>query len=352
MRSGRLCAKYSVKHCALLLGLLPVAASAAPLGSPWDRPVIEQSSATGVACPNPPVLARDIETLSFYTDSAHSVPDPARYAAYRAAVKPLNDAARRIAELADAYRAKGDAAAARCVADWLARFAEGEALTGKMSSNQAYYVQGWTLGAFALDWLKVRRAPGISAKALAVVPSWLARVAALNRTYYDGRDQKVDGRNNHRYWAGAASMASGIAADRRDAFDWGVQSMRVGLAQVDREGALPLEMARRAKALHYHLFALAPLVTMAELAAANHIDAYRENDGALHRLAQRALLGVDDPAFFAERSGIAQEDVKRTADSLAWAIPFERRYPEQRVAALLASLQSTSVLYLGGTPPP
>jgi poly(beta-D-mannuronate) lyase len=104
--------------------------------------------------------------------------------------------------------------------------------------------------------------------------------------------------------------------------------------------------------LHYHLFALAPLVTIAELGAANGIDAYRENGGALERLGRRALAGVADPAFFADRAGIAQEEIKRSADSLAWAIPFERRFPDPRVRAMLGGLPSTNVLYLGGDPPP
>jgi poly(beta-D-mannuronate) lyase len=342
----------TVTYGALLLALLPVGAAAAPLKGPWDNPVAARAGGAITPCPAPPVLSRDIETSSFYTDTAHSVPDPDRYAAYRASVRPLNDAARQVAAMADAYRATGDIGAARCVATWLTSFARGEALTGKMSSNQAFYVQGWTLGAFAIDWLKVRAAPGIAGEARALVPAWLGRVAALNRDYYAGRDDKVDARNNHRYWAGVAVMASGIAADRRDAFDWGLQSARIGLRQVGADGTLPLEIDRRAKALHYHLFATTPLVTMAELAAANGIDAYRENNGALERLGRRALAGVQDPAYFAGRAGIAQEDVKRSADSLAWAIPFERRFPDPKVRALLAALPSTNVLYLGGSPPP
>ena len=111
-------------------------------------------------------------------------------------------------------------------------------------------------------------------------------------------------------------------------------------------------MDRRAKALHYHLFAVTPLVAMAELAAANRVDAYQENDGALRRLGQRALSGVTDPSFFASRAGIAQEEIKRNADSLAWAGSFERRFPDPTVHKLLAELRSRHVNYLGGDPPP
>ena len=335
----------------LAVPALAAATTAPTLRSPWDKPVVAADVATPMSCVEPPALPRDITTSSFYTDKAKSIPDPAKYDAYRASVKPLNDAARAIAKMADTYRASGDTAAAQCVTTWLASFAKSDALTGAMSSNQASYVQGWTLGAFAIDWLKVRQAPGLSKEAKTTIPAWLGKVAALNRDYYIGRDDKNDGRNNHRYWAGLAVMAAGIAADRRDEFGWGLQALQIGLRQVDAEGALPLEMGRQAKALHYHLFASGPLVVMAELAAANQVNAYAENGGALKRLAQRALAGVDDPAFFTARAGIAQEPVKRSADSLAWAIPFERRFPDPKVRALLAALPSTSVLYLGGSPP-
>ena len=36
--------------------------------------------------------------------------------------------------------------------------------TGKMSSNQAYYVQGWVIGAIAIAYLKVRGSGLITAE--------------------------------------------------------------------------------------------------------------------------------------------------------------------------------------------
>lgn len=353
MRASGQSRRSALVSAALLLAAAPVTAGAAPapaLRSPWDKPVAETAAAT--PCPPPPILPRDITTSSFYTDKAKSIPDPEKYNAYRASVKPLNDAAREVAKMADNYRATGDVAAARCVVTWLVSFAQSNALSGAMSSNQAYYVQGWTLGAFAIDWLKVRRASGLPDEAKSAVPAWLGKIGALNRDYYSGRDEKVDGRNNHRYWAGLAVMAAGIAADRRDEFGWGLQALQIGLRQVDADGVLPLEIARQAKALHYHLFASGPLVVMAELAAVNGVNAFDENDGALKRLVRRALAGIDDPVFFATRAGIAQEPPKLTADTLAWAIPFERRFPDPGVRKKLSALSSTAILYLGGSPPP
>lgn len=242
---------------------------------------------------------------------------------------------------------------AACAADWLDNFAKAGALTGAMTTNQSTYVQGWMLGSFAIAWLKVRSAAAISMAERERIGTWLAAVANLNRDYYDDRGvNSTDARNNHRYWAGVAVMAAGIGANRQDLFDWGVESFRTGASQITAEGTLPLEMTRRARALHYHLFAAAPLVTMAELADANGIDLYREDNGALARLVRKAIAGIGDPGFFIRQAGVAQEPVKLDADDLAWAIPFERRFPDPQLKALLARLPTRSMLYLGGLPPP
>jgi poly(beta-D-mannuronate) lyase len=293
-----------------------------------------------------------INVSDYYSDSAHSVADPERKRAYAQAVRPWHDAARDLEAMADLYRAGGDAEQARCVAAGLDRLAQSGALTGPMATNQAVYVQGWMLGAFAVAWLKVRNATAIPNAQRAHVETWLATVAAGNLNYYNNRSSRTtDSRNNHRYWAGFAVMAAGIAGNRRDLFDWGSESFRIGADQITPEGTLPLEMGRRSLALHYHLFAAAPMVAMAEMANANGIDLYGENNGGLARLAQRAIDGIQDPSFFAERAGVPQETIRPTADEISWAQPLARRYPNPAVNDLLRRLPSRSVLYLGGLPP-
>jgi len=208
------------------------------------------------------------------------------------------------------------------------------------------------VGSFAIAWLKIRTDPAIPSARRSRITAWLAAVASLNAGYYATRAAKADGRNNHRYWAGLAVMAAGIAGDRRDLYNWGIESFRIGVSQITLDGTLPLEMDRRALALHYHLFAAAPLVAMAELASANGADLYQDDGGALIRLVRRAIAGISDPAFFAARAGIAQEPVKLHAEDIAWAIPFVGRFPDPQITTLLARASSSSILYLGGLPPP
>ncbi len=335
--------------------LLVGAAGPAPgeLRSPWDAPVKAGATTAGEACSRLPDLSAGITASDYYSDRAHSIVDPARLKAYRQAVEPLHQAAQYVVAMADRCRADGDVAAADCAARWLDRFAVDGVLTGSMGSNQAYYVQGWMLGAFAVAWLKIRPAEhGIDPAVRARVTSWLARVADDNRRYYDSRPDKTDARNNHRYWAGFAIMAAGISADPRELFDWGVASFDIGADQITADGTLPLEMARRSLALHYHLFAAAPLVAMAELAAANGVDLYGRNGHALARLVDRAVASIVAPDKFAAEAGVAQQPIKPDAAEIAWATPFADRFPNPQLTMLLARVQSRSMLYLGGLPPP
>jgi hypothetical protein len=49
--------------------------------------------------------------------------------------------------------------------------------------------------------------------------------------------------------------------------------------------------------LHYHLYALAPLVLLAEFEEANNLDLYAHANGALHRLVNASIAGLQDPSL-------------------------------------------------------
>jgi poly(beta-D-mannuronate) lyase len=335
-----------------LAAALSRVADAASLRSPWDEAPPHAMDVPAVTFPRPPVLPKGISAADYYVDKAHSVIDPQRKQAYDEAVSGLHAAATASIAFADRYREVGDLAAAQCAADWLDSFADAGALTGTLSTNQAVYVQGWMLGAFAAIALKIRPFLEMKNEAGGRIADWLAGVAEQQIAYYTRRVNKIDARNNHRYWAGFAVIEAAIAADRRDLFDWAVGSFRLGAAQITHDGTLPLELERRARALHYHLFAAAPLVMIAELSLANGLDLYRENDHALGRLVHRALAGMKDPVFFAEKAGIAQEPVAVAPDSVAWAVPYWERFHDPEIVWVAQEARSGSFIYTGGRPPP
>lgn len=310
-------------------------------------------------------MVRDIDAQSYYSDSAKSVVDPARFAANRAAVQPLAAFSRRIATLSDTWlRGGSDAvAAAHCAVRVLDHWAAAEALLGRVT-NQGGYERKWALAGAALAWLRLRDAPGIDPAAAARITHWLTRLAAAVRPHYEladhergsndranhERPRRTDARNNHAYWAGLAVAAAGVAADDRALIDWGIERARLGIAQIDANGALPLELARGARALHYHLFAALPLVMIAELAAARGIDLYAERGGALHHLLKRTLDGVDDPSWFSAQTGKRQGATgdAPSGGQLAWIEPYFARFPQHKREHLLERYRPLAHRWVGG----
>jgi poly(beta-D-mannuronate) lyase len=294
----------------------------------------------------PPI--RDLAGVSYYLDASRSIADPARRKQNQAAFAPLRAYVARVIELSDGWmesRPADPAYAARAI-DALAAWARSGALLGTVN-QQGAYERVWTLAGLALAYLKVRDAPGVDPVARAAVEAWLVKVAEAAKPG-DARPGRMSDANNHADWAALAVAAAGVAARDRALFDWGLARARIGIAQIRPDGFMPLELERRAMALHYHLFALTPLVVLAELAAANGVDLYAEDHGAIGRLANRVIDGLRDPGPFAAAAGVAQQVRPARGPDLAWAEPYYARFHDRRLAPLLAAARPLRDDRLGG----
>jgi poly(beta-D-mannuronate) lyase len=224
-----------------------------------------------------------------------------------------------------------------------------------MSSNQAYYVQGWVIGALGIAYLKIRNSGVVNRKDAKLLTSWMQTVSRQTMDYYDAQLAKpghANG-NNHVYWAGVQVGAIAIAANDRKMFDWALAAYRNGVRQITPEGTLPEEMRRGQRALHYHLFAASPLVYIAEFGEDNGMDLYAENHGALKELVQRSTAGLMDNGYFAQQAGTKQDapNGPPTAEEIGWAKVYVKRFPDPAISALIAKAPSLSYRYLGGLPP-
>lgn len=330
-------------------------AVAAPLRSPWDGHPVKTTSAP-YTCPVPAHLPVDFVTNGFYADNdpTHSIIDPVKQKAYQETSGPVKHEGNVIVAAADAFRTTGSVEAARCVLDHLTTQAHDNVLTGKMSSSQAYFVQGWVAGAAAIAYLKVDGNSRATSAQRDLILSWLQKEAELTRGFYDHRMQSSHtDAQNHFYWAAVQVGATGIAANNHDDFDWAMQRAKNGIAAIQPDGTLAEEMRRGKRALHYHLYAASPLVMLAELGIPNGIDLYTENHGALKKLVEVSTHGLIDPSLFARRTGISQERPDPpTAEAIGWAEPYNRRFPDPTITKLLAEQPDHSYMYLGGLPPP
>jgi poly(beta-D-mannuronate) lyase len=341
----------------LYMAVPPVlfAAPSDSLQSPWDGEPVAVTDAT-YACSALEHIAPDLVTDGFYRldDTTHSIIDPVRQEAYNKSSGQVKAVGLAIVKAADAYRTSGSRQAAACALIRIATLAKDKSLIGKMSSAQAYYVQGWVVGAVAIAYLKVRGASNATPDETESIVKWLQSVGEQSKAYYGARKTAGggDSQNNHLYWAGVELAAIGIAANDRNDLSWAIATYDNGVNQIRPNGTLPLEMARGSKALHYHLYALAPLVLLAEFGEANGLDLYARANGALHRLVDTSVAGLRDPTLFERATGVKQE-VPRvvSGDQIGWAPPYVRRFPNPELTRLIKAAPSLSVYYLGGLPP-
>ncbi|HSY38620.1 MAG TPA: alginate lyase family protein [Polyangia bacterium] len=335
----------------LLVTLVGVAVPGPALRGPVDvsarRAVIGRALPAAPPTPLAPPI-RDLTGVSYYLDASRSVADPARKKQNEAAFAPLRAYVAGVIDLADGWmesRPADPAYAIRAV-DALAAWARGGALLGTVN-QQGAYERVWTLAGLALAYLKVRDAPHVDPAARASVEAWLVKVAQAVKPR-DARPGRMSDANNHADWAALAVAAAGAAARDRALFDWGLTRARIGIAQIRPDGFMPLELGRGAMALHYHLFALAPLVMLAELGEANGVDLYAEDQGAIGRLANRVIEGLRDPAPFAAAAGIAQQVRPPRGPDLAWAEPYYARFRDRRLLPLLTTARPWRDDRLGG----
>src|SRR5262245_5911282 len=326
----------------------------ATLKSPIDVEV--RRTVMGVAvkpftCDPPPAPMRDVLPESFYTDRAGSVIDPGRYAARTRIVTPLTDFGRGVTRMADRWLGSKppQPEAARCALGWLDAWARAEAMLGRVTNQGGYEVK-WTLAGVAQAYLRLRDGPDLDRAAKMRVEQWLARLAQKVRMYYDRRatSRRDDIRNNHLYWAALAVAASGIVVNDGELFAWAVEQYRFALTQIGADGTLPLEVARKGKALHYHVFAVMPLVMIAELGAANGLDLYGAYDGALRRLVGRAVEGLHDPSYFERLTGTTQDLDPLSGWHVAWAEIWYAQFRDPAVLDLLRRYRPARNTWLGG----
>jgi poly(beta-D-mannuronate) lyase len=227
-----------------------------------------------------------------------------------------------------------------------------EAWTDKMPDYSGVYIQDWELSGVGMAYLKVRESGVGAAQQEAHIQRWFGLLAGRVREYFDPLIAQNVWINNHVYWAGLAVAAEGIAGNDRGAFEWGMRAYSIGVGLIQPDGTLKAEMDRGQMALHYHLYALGPLIMLAELGEANGETMYAYDHGAIHRLVAFCVAGLDDPGIVEKRTGKAQVVPQPLAGlDVGWGVPYVRRFPNAALSALIAKAAWTRFWQWGGTPP-
>ena len=343
----------AVALCAFAFMLAPRIAQA-QLRSPWDAESITLTDAP-YDCPQPPPFQKTLNAESYYTDAHHSIIDPAKKEAEEKATAAPTHLGQWSTEAADAYVTKGSRAAAACAYSLLDAAAKAHAWSGEMPTGQGHYEQKWLLAGTAISYLKVRNTGVGMPDQDKDIKKWFSSLANRVTEYVDSKksNRDSDAWNNHRYWSGLAVAAAGIADNDKGDFLWGVDSYKAGVDQIRPDGVLPLEMNRAGRALHYHLYALAPLIMIAELARANGMDLYSYSNGAIHRLVNLCAAGLRNPDIFAKATGVQQDIVpsQYSGADIGWAVPYVKRFPNPQLSAWIAQAGNVRFWQWGGLPP-
>lgn len=291
------------------------------------------------ACPQPPKPVRDLDIPRFYADAEGSKTDPELERLHAAAVEPLVAFVREIVDAAD-KAARGNTARGACALEWLVAWGAGEAWLGQMVTRQAEYQRKWDLGGIALAYIKLR--PLARPDQRRVIEPWLKRWAATSRAFFDAPGRQ---RNNHWYWLGLGLMATSIATDSDEHWLAARAIYRDGLRDIQANGTLPLEMQRQSRALFYHVFAVTPLVMMAEIGTRRGEDWYGMEKGALHRLVDLCVRGLMEPGTFERIAAKSQE--KPVNPRAGWLPLYRSRFPERVPTGTLPDVASKH-RWLGG----
>lgn len=341
-------AKTSTFALALSLPLLvPLPAFA------QEAEVPEEEGSVCVQAPEPVV---SLSYGSRYTDESEDRSDLDEEAneEVEEALGPVDDFIVDLAKAANTAQAgEEDAAeAANCLVDAVQVWAEADALSELETMNAQISVPS-RLGGIALAYLQAKpHATDLDPARQEVIETWLQDRVLASMAYFDDEAPPRASQNNLRAWAGLAAAAVGRSTGNVEILDWAADTVELVACQADEDGALPLEMERGPRALHYHIHAVGPLVVSAALLGEEGRDLFSACDGALHRIVAFVPNAFEDPALVNDKAGEEQTFFKGDQElrgfELAWAEAYLSRFEDARLAAFVESYRPLANSKFGG----
>lgn len=270
------------------------------------------------------------------------------------ALKPVEDFINDLSAMANnAYLNEADAKAeADCVMTWLHAWAQGNALT-ELDSLNARLAVAPRLSGFALAFLQTRDIATPDPTRDATTIAWLQQHADRVVEFFETEAGPLASRNNLRAWAGLATAAIGKITGNPETIQWARESYKLLVCGAEESGALPAEMERGERALHYQLHALAPLTVAIGILDPNKEAEEELCSAKLQKIAQFTIKGVKNPKIVEELVGDEQvfsgDDESALASyQLAWAEPYLARYPLDVLATYIEPLRPLKYSKLGG----
>jgi poly(beta-D-mannuronate) lyase len=204
-----------------------------------------------------------------YLSGGHGPVNPAEAPATR----PYNEFEHRVTAGMNQWLVTSSKQEALCAQQQIDAWAQAGALLeyDPKESSQAWFQVEWTLSSIAISESVLLNEGSLDSAQVKRDIQWMNKVA--HRTVdFDKAGKQT---NNHHYWRGLAAVATGVISSDDDLFNWGVGVYKQGIDELDQRGALPQEMARHERAIHYQSFALQPLAPLASFAERQHVPLYQ-----------------------------------------------------------------------------
>jgi poly(beta-D-mannuronate) lyase len=241
---------------------------------------------------------------------------------------------------------------ARCAQQQIDAWAQAGALLDydPKESSQAWFQVEWTLSSIAISESVLVNDHSLDAIQVKRDIQWMNRVA--HRTVDFDKASKQN--NNHHYWRGLAAISTGVISSDNELFDWGVGVYKQAIDELDQRGALPQEMARHERAIHYQSFALQPLIPLAQFAERQHVPLYqyrspsgRTVDDAVNFLGK----ALANPEIIKAYTPDTQQLDDKSSDFFSFAEFYSHHLaPAQIPASILEGLkQPTFATRIGGS---
>ncbi len=240
--------------------------------------------------PAPPT---PIDIPRHYLNGSHGPTNPAEAVATRVYSQFEN----RITAGMNQYVATGSEAEAQCALDQLDTWQQAHALLDydPKESSQAWYQVEWTLSSAGVTDSVLVTDTRLDRAKQKRVTQWLNTAAHKLIAF----EKPTDNPNNHHYWRALAAISVGVISSDDQLFQFGINTYKQAIGELDKNGAFPREMARNERASHYQTFALQPLLPIAEFAERQHIDlyAYAPNGRTIRDAIVFFGRSVDDPSI-------------------------------------------------------
>lgn len=304
------------------------------------------------SCKDAPTPMQDLFFESMYDEDSEnaSIVDPVAYETYKNKVKPIQKLESGLTKMANSYLTNNTqkAAIAKCISQWMQEWSKTNGLLGK-SNRMGEFVRKWALASISLTYIQIRDEKTLSSNDRKLIEHWIKAISDRVKEDFSKNITKISRQNNHMYWAVWGVASAAMAIDDQEMFNWAMIKAKESINRIEKDGTLPLEIARGPKAYNYHHYAALPLFMLANAGEKNNIDLFSENDHALKRLARLLIENIDNQRYFEKITG-EKQNLERTITNanLSWLEIYYNKYKDPEALQLLEKFRPMKQSRLGG----